>query len=81
MTDDSVKSRRFVGVFLLGCILFNFPILSLFNLDIMVAGAPLLYMYLFGVWGGLILLSMLISRFTRPESDLDSYPKRESGNA
>ena len=72
MTLDNLKSRRFVGIFLLGCIFFNFPILSLFNLDTMVAGAPLLYLYLFGVWGLLILLSMLISRFTRAESDLDT---------
>jgi hypothetical protein len=44
-------------LFLLGFVLLNYPILSLLNLHIFVFGLPLLYIYIFGIWGLLILLS------------------------
>jgi hypothetical protein len=56
MTVDSAKSRRLVAVFLLGCVLFNYPILSLCNLKSFFFGIPLLYFYMFSAWLVLILL-------------------------
>ena len=50
MTKESVRNRRLVGVFLLGIILFNYPVLSLFNLSYLVFGIPLLYLYMFFAW-------------------------------
>jgi hypothetical protein len=48
------KGERLVGLFLLGCLLFNFPMLALFNVRTTVFGIPLLYAYLFAAWGLLI---------------------------
>jgi hypothetical protein len=57
MTPESKKNKRLVALFLLGFVLLNYPILSLLNLHIFVFGLPLLYIYIFGIWGLLILLS------------------------
>jgi hypothetical protein len=62
MTDEAVKSRRLIGLALLGTVLFNYPILSLFNRDILLFGIPLPVLYMFGTWGMLILLAALITR-------------------
>ena len=59
MTRDSKKNKRLVALFLLGCVLLNFPILSLVNLETLVLGFPLLYVYIFGVWCLLIALTVL----------------------
>ena len=56
-----IKSRRLAIVFILGGILLNYPILSLFNAPGFLFGIPILYLYLFGVWLLLILLTVLIS--------------------
>ena len=53
---------RLVGVFLLGCLLFNYPLLALFNARVTVAGIPLLYAYLFTAWALLIALAVLVMR-------------------
>jgi hypothetical protein len=54
---------RLVVVFLGGCLLFNFPLISLFNVDARVFGVPLLYAYLFAAWVVLIaLVAFLMER-------------------
>jgi hypothetical protein len=63
MTRDSKINKRLIALFLLGCVLLNFPILSLVNLKILIFGLPLLYVYLFGVWGLLISLTALVTLF------------------
>ena len=63
MTRDSKINKRLVALFLLGCVLLNYPILSLVNLKILIFGLPLLYVYLFGVWGLLISLTALVTLF------------------
>lgn len=65
MTGDKRKGRRLSGLFLLGFLLFNFPILSLFNLKIMVLGIPLLYLYIFSVWLIIVALIYLITKFSK----------------
>jgi hypothetical protein len=67
MTPDSKQNKRLVALFLLGCVLLNFPILSLFNLEILIFGLPLLYVYLFGMWCLLIGLTALVTRFRSRE--------------
>jgi hypothetical protein len=54
------KSERLVGLFLLGCLLFNFPLLALFNVRGTVLGVPVVYAYLFSAWTLLIALVALI---------------------
>ena len=61
MTRDTYKNRRLVSLFLLGCLLFNYPILSIFNLPKMVLGIPVLYLYILCTWALLIFLVGLIT--------------------
>jgi hypothetical protein len=56
----SIKGARLVALFLLGVLLFNFPLLPLVDRPITVLGIPLLYAYVFGVWALLIGLMALV---------------------
>jgi hypothetical protein len=60
VAKTSRRGERLIGLFLLGCLLFNFPLLALFNVQATVFGIPLLYTYLFAAWGLLIALVALI---------------------
>ncbi len=51
-----LREARLVGAALLALVLFNFPFLGVFDSDTLVAGVPLLWAYLFVVWGLLIAL-------------------------
>ena len=61
MVTETNRTKRLVGLFLLGYLLFNHPLLSLFNLQRTVYGIPLLYGYIFGVWVLLIVLMAIIT--------------------
>ena len=60
MARPGRRGERLAGVFLLGCLLFNFPLLGLFNVPATVFGVPLVYAYLFGAWALLIVLVALV---------------------
>ncbi|MFP4348795.1 MAG: hypothetical protein ACOC23_02050 [Thermodesulfobacteriota bacterium] len=62
MTADSKKTARLTALFLLGWLLFNYPLLSLFSLNRLVFGVPFLYFYIFCVWVFLILSAALVTR-------------------
>lgn len=49
-----MKGQRLIALCMLGALLFNFPILALFNMPDAVFGVPLLYAYIFIAWAGLI---------------------------
>jgi len=55
-----IKGPRLVALFLLGVLLFNFPLLPLVDRPITVLGVPLLYAYVFAVWALLIGLMALV---------------------
>jgi hypothetical protein len=59
MNKPNVKSQRLVALFLLGNILFNFPLLTLFNRPDSLMGIPALYAYVFGAW--ILLIALLAS--------------------
>jgi hypothetical protein len=65
MTPDRLKTRRLAGVFLLGWVLFNYPVISLFSRPFALLGVPLLYAYVFCAWMLIIGLIMLNARFSR----------------
>ncbi|MEJ2038675.1 MAG: hypothetical protein P8X55_07035 [Desulfosarcinaceae bacterium] len=69
MTRDDIRGYRLVAIFLLGFALFNYPLLSLFNLPRRIGGIPMLYAYLFMVWLLLILLTMLATRSRKASID------------
>jgi hypothetical protein len=60
MTRNTVAGQRLVALFLLGWLLFNYPLLSLFAGTSVIAGIPVLYVYLFGVWAALIALMAFV---------------------
>ncbi len=77
MTPELMISRRLFALFLLGCLLFNYPILSLFNLDSFLFGIPLLYLYMFVVWTVLIVMIVFVTR-PRKKTRSASGRRRES---
>lgn len=56
MNKQNVKGERLVALFMLGNVLFNYPLLALFNQPVVLGGIPLLYLYVFGAWTLLIAL-------------------------
>lgn len=50
------RGTQLACLFLLGCLLFNFPLLALFNVHAAVLGLPVLYAYVFAAWLLLIVL-------------------------
>jgi len=63
MNRHTLTGQRLLALFFIGCLLLNFPILSLFSTEGMVWGIPLLYVYLFLAWGLLIALMALVIEF------------------
>jgi hypothetical protein len=56
MREPNIDSQKLLAAFLLGVVLFNYPILSLFNKAASALGIPIVYVYLFAAWAGLIAL-------------------------
>jgi hypothetical protein len=54
MEKFDVKAQRLVALCILGILLFNYPILALFNVAATVFGIPVLYAYIFTAWSLLI---------------------------
>jgi hypothetical protein len=50
MERSGTTGQRLSALFVLGCVLLNYPVLSLFARPVDLAGIPLLYAYVFGVW-------------------------------
>jgi hypothetical protein len=49
--DSRLLPPRLVLLFLVGCLLFGYPFLALFSRPTRVAGIPVLFVYIFVVWG------------------------------
>ncbi len=60
--DVNKRSERLVALCLLGALLFNYPMLALFNRATLVAGIPLVYAYIFAAWALLIALIAIVAR-------------------
>jgi hypothetical protein len=54
MEKFEVKAQRLVALCMLGIVLFNYPVLALFNVAATVFGIPVLYAYIFSAWSLLI---------------------------
>ena len=65
MSDFESKGQRFVALCMLGMLLFNYPILALFNVSGTVLGVPVLYVYMFVAWSALIALMAWIAESGR----------------
>lgn len=60
MSKSSRKGQQLVGLFLLGCLLFNYPLLALFNVRATILGIPALFAYLFCAWALVIALVAVV---------------------
>ena len=68
MPTDARRRDRVIGLGAIGLLLLNPPLLGLFSSDRALLGVPLLYLYLFAVWAGLIgALSWAMESRGRPE--------------
>jgi len=56
LMDDKGREQRFVALCMLGVVLFNFPVLALFNVGGSIVGIPVLYAYIFAAWALVIAL-------------------------
>ena len=55
-----MKGQRLIALFLLGCLLLNYPLIALYARPLRVFGVPLLYAYVFFAWGLLIVLVAVV---------------------
>jgi hypothetical protein len=65
-----------VAVTLVGLLALNYPLLELFNRAALVAGVPLLYVYLFIAWG--LLIGAIAAVMERKEASGTSGPEPPS---
>jgi len=65
MGDLGSKGQRFVALCMLGLVLFNYPVLALFNVSGTLFGVPVLYAYMFIAWTALIALMAWIAESGR----------------
>ena len=56
MGETESRSQHLIALCMLGCVLFNFPVLALFNVPGTLFGVPLVYAYIFLAWALLIAL-------------------------
>lgn len=59
------KDRRLAALFAAGLFFFYSPILTPFNRPVSVGGLPLLPLYVFAAWCGLVTLAWALSRSKR----------------
>ncbi|NMG29472.1 hypothetical protein [Aromatoleum evansii] len=60
MNRPNIKVYRLAALFVLGILLFNYPLMALFNHPTLVAGIPVLYVYAFAAWVLLVALLILV---------------------
>ena len=60
MTRHQITRERLIALFFVGVLLFNPPLLAVFDLPDSWLGVPVLYVFLFAAWFGLILLLALV---------------------
>ena len=60
MNRRQLTGQRLLALFILGVPALNFPILALFSREGMIAGIPVLYVYIFLCWAMLIGLMAVV---------------------
>jgi hypothetical protein len=83
MTRPGITTERLLALFLLGIVAFTPPFLGIFNTPRLIVGIPVLYLYLFFVWGLLIALVALTVRVSDGDDDNETVvtgPDATAGN-
>lgn len=74
-----MRNERLAALFLFGLLLFNYPLLAMFNTPTLALGMPKLYLYLFVAWASVIAGARLILRLPDPgDGDAARDPGRGS---
>jgi hypothetical protein len=83
MLKNRSISGRYIGLFLFGCFLFSYPVLTLFNLEKSLFGIPLFFFYIFLAWSALILLIIFCGKIPEPfypqDADVSENNLNQSG--
>ena len=81
MNGPTSIGERAIALFLLAILAFNPPLLSIFSADVILFGVPLLYLYLFCAWAGIIALIGLhaVSGSRSAEREPPAPPAEPSG--
>jgi hypothetical protein len=57
------RGQRLAAVFVVGLLVFNYPLMSLASSDTTLLGIPVLYLYLFGSWALIVgTMALIIER-------------------
>lgn len=67
MRERGGRKERLIAAFGLGLLLFLPPLLAVASRDVMIAGVPLLYLWLFGGWAALVAVLALVIERSRDE--------------
>ncbi|MDP2158090.1 MAG: hypothetical protein Q8K68_10335 [Nitrospirota bacterium] len=79
MPEPERRVERLLGLLIVGLMLLNFPLLSIFSVSAYFCGIPVLYFYLFSIWFLIIGVTAFVLR-SRPsvsEKSSDSQDFRE----
>jgi hypothetical protein len=80
MSRPGPTGERLVALFILGLVLFNPPVLSIFNRTAELFSVPLLYLYLFLAWAFLIALTgLLVERAEEGGENVSARPDGARG--
>jgi len=71
-------TERYVALIILTALLFNPPIMSIFNSTELILGVPMLFMYLFAAWALIIGLNAYLAK--RLLMEQFSVREREAGS-
>lgn len=58
--DTLDVQRRLVALFVAGCVLLGYPLLTVYSVPKTIGGLPVLYVVIFGIWAVLIGTSAVI---------------------
>jgi len=61
MGNTGRKGQRLIALCMLGALLFNYPLLALFNVPAAIFGVPVLYAYIFIAWAVLVGLMAVVA--------------------
>jgi len=71
MSPIRIKTQRLLVLFFLGCLALNYPLLALFSKKVLLAGLPLLVLYLFIFWLFFIgLIALVAEKKQLPKTSL-----------
>lgn len=84
MARRGPTGERLFALFLFGALAFAPPLMLIFDREAYIAGIPILYIYLFAAWAGLIGLgAWIVERYLDSEEEDEPEPRsqeREGGH-